>query len=234
MGVCDRSIDAASATGVPVVTSVLTASPAFTLVAWSSVLRLPVLSHLPRLSDLVYRFEFRLDPSDRLPTVPLPKDSLLTPLPRLLRWIVAFAPTTRPSFLLLPLPRFPLVVYMCLIQPLRLRNLLVQIPLPVVPRSTTLRFSNPRKTLLVLHLPLIESPAAIRGRELDTALGFDELDVVSPNAVALNELFLLLVPRHLFSFPLVEDRFVTREVERSVPNLFNKRSAIPERVPETI
>ena len=166
--------------------------------------------------------------------MPPPKYSLPAPLFRLLPWIVTFNRTTRPNFLILPLPRFPLIVHMRLIQLLRLQNLLMQIPLPNLPHSTTLSLSNPREILLILRLPLLEPSAAIRSWELGTALGFDELDVVSPNTVTLDELFLLLVPSHLFSFPLIQERFVACKVERSVPSLLDKRSTVPERVPEQI
>jgi len=208
-----------------------TAPFAFTLITWSSVLRLPVLSDLPCLPDLIHRFELRLHPPDGLPTIPLSKYSLLTPPPRLLRWIITLTHATHPS-LLLPLPCLPLVIHMCLIQPFWLGNLLVQIPLPDVSPSTALSLTDPRKTLPIFRLPLLESPAAIRSWKLDTALGFDELNIISPSAVALDELFLLLVPSHLFSFPLIEERFVACEVECGVSSLFDKRSTVPERVPE--
>ena len=199
----------------------LTAPLAFTPMTWSSVLRLAVLSHLPRLPDLIHRFELRLDPPDGLSTIPLSKYSLLTPPPRLLRWIITYTHTTRPN-LLLPLSYLPLVVHMCLIQLLWLGNFLVQIPLPSLPRSAALSLTDPRKTPLIFGPPLLESPAAIRSRKLDTALGFYELDVISPNAVALDELFLPLVPSHLFSFPLIEERFIACEVERSISSLFDE------------
>ena len=231
MGICD-AVDAPAAEIEQIIIRILTAPLAFTLMAWSSVLRLPVLSHFPRLSDLIHRFEFRLDPSNGLPAIPPTEYCLLTPLPRPLPWIITLIHTTRPSPHLLPLPRLPLVVHMRLIQLLRLRNLLMQIPLPDLPRSTALSLSDPRKTLLILRLPLLEPPAAIRSRELSTALSFDELDVVSSNTVALDELFLLLVPSHLFSFPLIQECFVPCEVKCSVPSLFNERRAILERVSE--
>ena len=193
-----------------------------------------MLGNLPQLPDLIHGFEFRLDPSDRLPTIPLPEYYLLTTPPRLLPWILTPTRATHFRFLHLSLPRLPLVVHVRLIQLLRLRNLLMEIPLWGPPPLTALGLSDPRKALLILRLPLLEPSAAIRSRELGAALGFDELDVVSPNAVTLDELFLLLVPGHLLSFPLIQERFIPCKVKRSIPGLFDERSAIPERVPERV
>ena len=154
--------------------------------------------------------------------MPFPKHSLSTPIPRLMLQIIPFTNTADFSFLLCPLPRLPLIVHMCLIQLSRFHGFRMQIPSPSPPRSAALSFANPRETFLILRLPLLESSAAIRSRELYAALGFDELDVVGPNAIALDELFLLLVPSYMFPPLVFEEGFVPREVKRSVASLFDE------------
>lgn len=63
-----------------------------------------------------------------------------------------------------------------------------------------LSLSRPRQISSSLGFPFVEPPATISGWEFGATLRFDKLDVISANAAALDELFLLLIPSELPPF----------------------------------
>jgi hypothetical protein len=82
-----------------------------------------------------------------------------------------------------------------------------------------------------LCLPLFKPPTAIARRQLRTALGFDELDVVGADAITFDKALLFAVPVELRIMALPPgSSFVPCEIEGDVSGLLCEGSSVLERV----